>query len=48
METLAVVCDDSIKCAEDRVEAEAQCRTGTDKYDPIVMTTLALLEDFKD
>ena len=34
MDTLAVVCDDNIECAEDR--DEALCRTGADKYNPIV------------
>lgn len=34
METLAVICDINIECAEDR--DEALCRTGADKYDPIV------------
>ena len=41
MDTLAVVCDDNIECAGDR--DEAQCRTGTDKYDPIVYTMTALM-----
>ena len=41
METLAVVCDDNIECHED--QDEAQCRTGTDKYDPIVYTLTALM-----
>ena len=39
METLAVVCDDVIECAESR--DEAQCRTGTDKYNPIVYAMTA-------
>ena len=34
MDTLAVVCDDNIECAEDR--DEALCRTGADKYNPLV------------
>ena len=34
MDTLAVVCDDNIKCAEDR--DEKLCRTGADKYNPLV------------
>ena len=41
METVAVVCDDNIECAED--QDEALCRTGTDKYDPIVYTMTALM-----
>ena len=41
METLAVVCDDNIECAKDR--DEAQCRDGTDKYDPIVYAMTALM-----
>ena len=41
MDTLAVVCDDNIECAEDR--DEAQCKTGTDKYDPIVYAMTALM-----
>ena len=41
MDTLAVVCDDNIECAEDR--DEAQCRDGTDKYDPIVYAMTALM-----
>ena len=36
METLAVVCDDIIECAKDR--DEALCRTGADKYNPLVYT----------
>ena len=42
MDTLAVVCDDNIECAEDRDEA-LLCRTGTDKYDPIVYAMTALM-----
>ena len=34
METVAVVCDDDIECALDR--DEALCRTGADKYNPLV------------
>ena len=34
MDTLAVVCDDNIECAEDR--DEKLCRDGADKYNPIV------------
>ena len=34
MDTVAVVCDDNIECAKDR--DEALCRTGADKYNPIV------------
>ena len=41
METLAVVCDDNIECAEAR--DEALCRTGADKYDPIVYAMTALM-----
>ena len=41
MDTLAVVCDDNIECAEDR--DEAQCKDGTDKYDPIVYAMTALM-----
>ena len=41
MDTLAVVCNDNIECAEDR--DEAQCKTGTDKYDPIVYAMTALM-----
>ena len=41
MDTLAVVCDDNIECAEDR--DEARCRDGTDKYDPIVYAMTALM-----
>ena len=43
METVAVVCDDNIECAEAR--DEALCRTGADKYNPIAyaMTTLMSL-----
>ena len=36
MFTLAVVCDDNIECADER--DEALCRTGTNKYNPIVYT----------
>ena len=36
METVAVVCDDNIECAEAR--DEALCRTGADKYNPLVYT----------
>ena len=39
MDTLAVVCDDNIECAEDR--DEALCRTGADKYNPIVYAMTA-------
>ena len=39
MDTLAVVCDDNIECAEDI--DEARCRDGTDKYNPIVYTMTA-------
>ena len=41
METLAVVCDDNIECAEAR--DEALCRTGADKYNPIVYAMTALI-----
>ena len=41
MDTLAVVCDDNVECAEDR--DEAQCKDGTDKYDPIVYAMTALM-----
>ena len=34
MQTLAVVCDFNIECAEDR--DEALCATGADKYNPLV------------
>ena len=39
MDTLAVVCDDNIECAEDR--DEALCRTGADKYNPLVYALTA-------
>ena len=39
METMAVVCDYNIECAEDR--DEALCRTGADKYNPIVYAMTA-------
>ena len=41
METVAVVCDDNIECAEAR--DEALCRTGADKYNPIAYTMTALM-----
>ena len=43
MDTLDVVCDDNSECAEDR--DEALCRTGADKYNPLVyaMTVLTSL-----
>ena len=41
METVAVVCDDNIECAEAR--DEALCRTGADKYNPIAYTITALM-----
>ena len=41
MDTLAVVCDDNIECAEAR--DEALCRTGADKYNPIAYTMTALM-----
>ena len=41
MDTLAVVCDDNIECAEDR--DEALCRTGADKYNPLVYAMTALM-----
>ena len=41
METVAVVCDDNIECAEAR--DEALCRTGADKYNPLVYTMTALM-----
>ena len=41
METLAVVCDDNIECAEAR--DEARCKTGTNKYDPFVYAMTALM-----
>ena len=34
MNTLAVVCDNNIECANDR--DEKLCATGVDKYDPLV------------
>ena len=36
MDTLAVVCDENIECAEDR--DEKLCATGADKYNPIAFT----------
>ena len=39
MDTLAVVCDDNIECGEDR--DEALCRTGADKYNPLVYAMTA-------
>ena len=41
MDTLAVVCDDKIECAEAR--DEALCRTGADKYNPIAYAMTALM-----
>ena len=41
METVAVVCDDNIECAEAR--DEALCRTGADKYNPFVYAMTALM-----
>ena len=41
METVAVVCDDNIECAEAR--DEALCRTGADKYNPLVYFMTALM-----
>ena len=41
MDTLAVVCDDNIECAEAR--DEALCRTGADKYNPIAYAMTALM-----
>ena len=41
METVAVVCDDNIECAEAR--DEALCRTGADKYNPLVYAMTALM-----
>ena len=41
METVAVVCDDNIECGEAR--DEALCRTGADKYNPLVYTMTALM-----
>ena len=41
MDTLAVVCDDNIECAEAR--DEALCRTGADKYNPLVYAMTALM-----
>ena len=40
METVAVVCDDNIECALDR--DEALCRTGAEKYNPLVYAMTAL------
>ena len=39
MDTLAVVCDDSIQCAKDR--DEALCRTGARKYNPVAYAMTA-------
>ena len=39
MDTLAVVCDDNIECAKDR--DESLCRTGADKYNPLVYAMTA-------
>ena len=41
METVAVVCDDNIECAQAR--DEALCRTGADKYNPIAYAMTALM-----
>ena len=41
METVAVVCDDNIECAEAR--DEALCRTGADKYNPIAYAMTVLM-----
>ena len=41
METLAVVCDDNIECVEAR--DEALCRSGADKYNPIVYAMTAMM-----
>ena len=41
MDTLAVVCDDNIECALDK--DEALCRTGADKYNPLVYAMTALM-----
>ena len=41
MDTVAVVCDDNIECAKAR--DEALCRTGADKYNPLVYTMTALM-----
>ena len=41
METLTVVCDDNIECAEAR--DEALCRTGADKYNPMAYAMTALM-----
>ena len=41
MDTVAVVCDDNIECAEAR--DEALCRTGADKYNPIAYAMTALM-----
>ena len=39
METLAVVCDDVIECADAR--DEKLCRTGTNRYKPLVYSMAA-------
>ena len=39
MDTLAVVCDSNIECAEDR--DEALCATGADEYNPLVYAMTA-------
>ena len=44
MDTLAVVCDDNIECAEAR--DEALCRTGADKYNPLVYAMTSLMSLF--
>ena len=41
MDTLAVVCDDNIECAEAR--DEALCRTGAEKYNPLVYAMTPLM-----
>ena len=41
METVAVVCDDNIECAEAR--DEALCKTGARKYNPLVYTMTILM-----
>ena len=41
METVAVVCDDNIECAEAR--DEALCKTGAEKYNPLVYTMTILM-----
>ena len=41
METVAVVCDDNVECAEAR--DEALCRTGAEKYNPLVYAMTALM-----